>query len=187
MSLRIAAGNEMDGGRRGPGDMGASTDMYLDRLVKLIPAEAITAYPFLHSRALDVAQNVLDDEARTTTASALGANLNASLGSAAWLPAGVAWLLLLLVILLRWQATRGPNGTAQWGAVAISAVSFMLWVPVLDGAMAGSHIPGSFGIFHALIDDWKILNWHVDVQRFVPELLLVLWTILVPAFYRPST
>jgi len=76
---------------------------------------------------------------------------------------------------------------AQWGAVAISAVSFLLWVPVLDGASAASGIPGSFGIFHALVDDWKILHWPIEVQRFVPELLLVLWTILVPAFYRPSS
>ncbi len=181
MSLRIASGNDTDLGRRGPGDMGMSADLYMDRLVKLIPAEAITAYPFLHSRALDVAENVMSKEA-----GAGASNLGANLGSAAWLPAGVAWLLLLVVILLRWQATRGPNGAAQWGAVAISAISFMLWVPVLDGAMANTGMPSSFGIFHALIDDWKILNWHVDVQRFVPELLLVLWTILIPAFYRPA-
>ena len=104
-------------------------------------------------------------------------------GSAEWLPAGVAWLLLLVVILLRWQGTRGPNGAAQWGAVAISAFSFLLWVPVLDASAPG--VIGSFGIFHVLVQsEW--INWAPQVQKFVPELLLVLWTILIPAFYRPS-
>ena len=91
-----------------------------------------------------------------------------------------------MVILLRWQATRGPDGDGQWGAVAISAVSFMLWVPVLDGVGSTPAMVGSFGIFHALIDDWGLIHWAPAVQRFVPELLLVLWTILIPAFYRPS-
>ena len=92
----------------------------------------------------------------------------------------------MVVILLRWQATRGADGRPQWGAIAISAVSFLLWVPVLDGTVGSATAPGSFGIFHTLIDDWKLLDWHTEVQRFVPELLLVLWTMLIPAFYRPA-
>ncbi len=175
MSLRIASAGEAAVGRRGPDDADVSTDAYMDRLVKLIPAEAITAYPFLHSRAVDVALSVADPKIAA-----------AQYGSAAWLPAGVAWLLLMVVILLRWQATRGPDGDGQWGAVAISAVSFMLWVPVLDGVGSTPAMVGSFGIFHALIDDWGLIHWAPAVQRFVPELLLVLWTILIPAFYRPS-
>ena len=184
MSLRIASAGQ--DGRRGPGD--GAADLYMDRLVKLIPAEAITAYPFLHSRAVDVALSVADDKAAlASNASAAVASTAGQFGSAAWLPAGVAWLLLLVVILLRWQATRGPGGAPQWGAVAISAVAFLLWVPVLDGVGSSPAAVGSFGIFHALVDTWKVIDWAPQVQRFVPELLLVLWTILIPAFYRPST
>lgn len=203
MSLRIASAGEESRRRSGPG---ASADYYLDRLVKLIPAEAVAAYPFLHSRAVEVAKIVCasntaaisPDATAATGAAAAGATTTTdaflhcipSLDDANWLPAGVAWLIMIMVILLRWQATRGEHGEAQWGAVLIAAISFLLWVPVLDG-LNGVSIPGdagpagSFGIFRTMTD-LGIIHWHPQVQKFIPELLLVLWTILVPAFYRPA-
>jgi len=189
MSLRIGpSGDGEDRRRRSPDDASPAGDFYMDRLVKLIPAEAITAYPFLHSRAVDVAAMVAEKAPGAAAGSTVAAAAAGPYGSADWLPAGVAWLLLIVVILLRWQATRGPNGDAQWGAVLISAVSFLLWVPVLDGATGGnaSGAVASFGIFHVLVNDWGVIHWPPPVQKFVPELLLVLWTILVPALYKPA-
>lgn len=174
MSLRIRVARET-GGRRA-GEAGGY-DFYLDRLVKLIPAEAITAYPFLHSRAVEVADQV----AKTPVPA------NGMIQSAAWLPVGVAWLLLIIVILIRWQSTRVPGQGAQWGTVIIAAISFLLWVPVLDGIAApgAADVPSAFGIFDTLTG-WQVLAWPDEVKKFVPELLLVLWTMIIPHFYQPA-
>lgn len=177
MSLRIStpASGDGDAPRRSLGGAPpVSTDYYLSRMLKLMPGEAVVAYPFLHSRA----QQVIDDLNRTPTADSLPAPLAASPLQAAhdhWLLVAMAWLILAVVVLLRWQATRGPGG-AQWGAVFIAAISFMLWVPVMNG---------SFG----LMDTFQIYSQipvAPPVEKFIPELLLVLWSILVPAFYKPS-
>ena len=188
MSLRISAPSNDDGGtvRRGPGGAAASDsgDGYLSRLVKLIPGEAVVAYPFLHSRAEQVIKEFNGSAYGVATLHELpiiGSNADGAAptyyatGPDHWLLVAMAWLMLAVVILLRWQATRGPGG-AQWGAVFIAAVSFMLWVPVMQG---------SFGIMDT-ISIWTETPVPDPVERFIPELLLVLWTILVPAFYRPQ-
>ncbi|MDX2307209.1 MAG: hypothetical protein NW216_03115 [Hyphomicrobium sp.] len=187
MSLRISApANEDDGRvRRGPGEAAdAGGDAYLSRLVKLIPGEAVVAYPFLHSRAEQVIgefKGLPHGETKIHVwdqggvgADALGTSYYAT-GPDHWLLIAMAWLILALVVLLRWQATRGPGGP-QWGAVIIAAVSFMLWVPVMNG---------SFGIMD-LYSSLSGIAVPDPIERFIPELLLVLWTILIPAFYRPS-
>lgn len=188
MSLRISSPASDDGGRRGPGMAAVSNDYYLDRLVKLIPGEAVVVYPFLNSRATSVIYEIKTSPealaadaaagilpAASTTPSALAdAAVNAS---DHWLLISIAWLILLVVVLLRWQATRGDDGRAQWGAVAIAAVSFLLWVPVMNG---------SFGLFN-VFEIYSGIVVYQPVERFVPELLLVLWTILIPAFYRPES
>lgn len=188
MSLRISSPANDDGGRRGPGVAAVSTDYYLDRLVKLIPGEAVVVYPFLNSRAASVIEELKrDPEAIANNASAniqppAGVTPSAVADAAVnasghWLLISIAWIILLVVVLLRWQATRGDDGRAQWGAVAIAAVSFLLWVPVMNG---------SFGLFN-VFEIYSGIPVYLPVERFIPELLLVLWTILIPAFYRPES
>ncbi|MEQ8823400.1 MAG: hypothetical protein RIC14_03405 [Filomicrobium sp.] len=211
----------------------SSPDGYMAKLVKLVPAEAIALYPFLHAGALAVVQNENGDI------------------SGLWLPALVGWLVLAVVILLRWLATLGPDGKAQWGAVAIAAISFVLWVPNLgkscvtldpedagacakrpvyertssdvqfprDGALlnpaqaqvglpngfiraqvttefptavpsqpqaqpeAVIFIPANFGVFHFV--DPGAAKYKYELRDYIATLLLALWTILIPAFYRP--
>lgn len=166
MTLRIVTPRDEERrGRRSIGETDVAPDYYLARLVKLIPGEAIVIYPFLHSRAEGVVMQ--------------SAGLPAGGEFAApdhWLLIGIAWLILVVVVLLRWQATRDGNGRAQWGAVAIAAVSFFLWVPVMQG---------SFGIFETL-RIYSGVSPADAVKQFIPELLLVLWTMLIPAFYRPE-
>ena len=195
MTLRISSPADDEGGRRRDGTMPTgSTDLYLSRLVKLIPGEAVVVYPFLNSRAKSVVyeveagynaqsaanhvQNVLpaaNASPLDTTSQASSAALSIPVDPNHLLLIGIAWLILLLVVLLRWQATRDGDGRAQWGAVAIAAISFFLWVPVMDG---------SFGVFQAFENFVPVPG---PVQKFIPELLLVLWTILIPAFYRPQS
>lgn len=188
MSLRISVSESEESGRRGPGEP-VSSDYYLDRLVKLIPGEAVVAYPFLQSRAQDVILQ-MDLEEKVAQAKSAGSYtvesaqaMADSVADAAtiaspdhWLLIGIAWLILIVVVLLRWQATRGPDGRPQWGAVFIAAVSFFLWVPVMHGTF------GVIGLFESAMGD----PWPRALQRFIPELLLVLWTTLVPAFYKPQ-
>ncbi|MEQ1577885.1 MAG: hypothetical protein ABL894_09545 [Hyphomicrobium sp.] len=187
MSLRISSPSSDDGGRRGM-EAAVSTDYYLDRLVKLIPGEAVVVYPFLNSRAESVifelnskpgslAGDQAADALPAVSPSALDVTGPAFNVSDHWLMISIAWLILLVVVLLRWQATRGDDGKAQWGAVAIAAVSFLLWVPVMNG---------SFGMF-SMFELYSGLNVASPVEKFIPELLLVLWTILIPAFYRPQS
>lgn len=186
MTLRISAPSSEEGGRRSVGGPAAAPDYYLARLVKLIPGEAVVAYPFLHSRAEEVVRAV-EAEAESARQAAAAADPTAVVEPAVtglsevalsghWLLIAVAWLILLVVVLLRWQATRVENGPAQWGAVFIAAVSFFLWVPVMGG---------SFGVLDT-VQTYTGTVWPVAVQKFIPELLLILWTILVPAFYRPQ-
>ena len=194
MTLRISSPADDEGGPRRDGTMPTgSTDLYLSRLVKLIPGEAVVVYPFLNSRAKSVvyeveagdkaqaAANQVSNVLPAANASPLDVTSQASSALSSipidpnhLLLIGIAWLILLLVVLLRWQATRDGDGRAQWGAVAIAAISFFLWVPVMDG---------SFGVFHAFE---SFVHFPGPVQKFIPELLLVLWTILIPAFYRPQ-
>jgi hypothetical protein len=190
MSLRITAPLSDEEGRRvrrDPRDSpaeGESMDFYMSRLVKLIPSEAIALFPFLNSRAIDVADKVRIWRAQSADPVAVvpalpaarvesGLTINPTPDNITVF--GVAWLTLLVVILLRWHATRDDDGRSQWGAVAIAAVSFILWVPVMNG---------SFGI----LDTAQLVtatSFPPPVQKFIPELLLALWTVLVPVFYRP--
>lgn len=159
MSLRISSPGRGGQVRRGGSGEPLEPDFYMSRLIKLLPAEAVAVYPMLHNNAEDVA------EASAQISSGAG-----------WLPIAMAWFVLMLVILLRWQATRDANGNAQWGAVAIAAISFFLWVPTMNG---------SFGILEfATAAEW--IAWPKPVEEFVPEVLLIFWTIVIPAFYKPE-
>lgn len=93
-------------------------DEYLQRLLKLIPAEVQMLYsvglPFLTGA----------DSAASTKSNALS--------SGAW-----SWACLAVLVLIRAKLTAGLDKRAQWWAVGISAVSFGLWVLLSKGGFAG--------------------------------------------------
>ena len=195
MSLRIESSSGSNGSpRRGPGGEPVDEDFYMSRLVKLIPGEAIAVYPLVHSQASQVANQLAtapptslrktvdaaptsDFVAPETTIDIVQtAATSPPFYDASWLPIAVTWGVLIMVIALRWQATRGPNGDAQWGAVAIAAISFFLLAHTMGG---------TFGVLEfANSREW--IAWPQEIRDFVPQLLLTFWTILMPAFYKPQ-
>jgi hypothetical protein len=110
---------------------------YLDRLLKLIPAEVVALY-LVGSGLIPLEQP------------------GAALG----------WTLFCLagVIVVRAYGTSDPRRAVkpQWGAVAIAAVSFLIWVYSLGGptARATGYIP------------------------WLGSLLVLAWTFVVPLVYR---
>ncbi len=188
MSLRISSPGKGGHVRRGGSGEPLEPDFYMSRLIKLLPAEAVAVYPMLHNNAADVVDQVRRSGGAPSTAAtsvdpvtgvpveAMSVVSSQASSGADWLPMAMAWFVLLLVILLRWQATRDSNGNAQWGAVAIAAISFFLWVPTMNG---------TFGIMEfATAAEW--IDWPQPVKDFVPEILLIFWTIVIPAFYKPD-
>jgi hypothetical protein len=67
-----------------------------------------------------------------------------------------------LVIMVRVWGTSVPGKGPQWPAVAIAAVSFVIWVYVTGGQIA----------------TWPIKN------QFIPSAAVVVWTFIVPHFYH---
>jgi len=67
---------------------------------------------------------------------------------------------LVLVVVVRAWGTRDRRGP-QWVSVAISAVSFVLWVYAMGG---------------------RFLTYNVDVN--LAALAVLVWTTLVPVFWR---
>ena len=102
MSLRISGPDTFAASRGlGAGNTSdAGGDSYLERLVKLVPTEVIGAYPMLKASA---APNI-----------------------AHWALPLATWILLAVVIVLRWQATYSPDRGPQWTAIALAAVSFVI-------------------------------------------------------------
>ncbi len=88
---------------------------YLDRLVKLIPAEVVGLY-LVGVGVIPAGQNV---------------------GMAAW-----AGICFLAVILVRALATRDParNLGPQWVAVMVSAVAFAVWSYTMGGPFVAYHL-----------------------------------------------
>ena len=110
MSMRIRAPLPAGDVRRSRGDV--MEDPYMSRLVKLVPAEAVGPYPFLMMSAEQLTP--LD-------------------GSPRYAVYFVAWILLAIVLVVRWKATSEQGKGAQWGAVLIAAVAFFIWVHVMKG------------------------------------------------------
>ena len=105
-------------------------DSWLERLVKLVPAEVVAVYlagrPLAEGRA-----------------------------------AGIWPLVCLgLVIVVRAFGTMDKRGP-QWASVAVSAVSFVLWVYAMGG---------------------HFLNYSLDVN--IASLAVLVWTTLVPVFWK---
>jgi hypothetical protein len=127
-------------GAPAPAAGGDGLAAYADRLQKLVPAEVISLY--------------------LAGSGVIGAPDNAGLLGAVW-----TVVCLVGVIAIRVWGTRdsGPAARPQWPAVAIAAVSFLIWVYQLGG--------GPFaraGLYDAR----------------AASLLLLSWTFFVPLFYR---
>jgi hypothetical protein len=149
MTLRIiseASARNLERGLHTGRDIGGSLqDTYTTRLAKLVPAEALTAYPMF--------LNYYPPEQRT---------LNYILG--------VAAIILLVVIVLRWSATKGPDGKAQWAAIILSAISFVIYVFVLSSATD----------FAALAD---VARYSPLPMPLLSSLVLFAWTAIAPSIY----
>ncbi len=115
MTLRIiseASARNLERGLHTGRDIGGSLqDTYITRMTKLVPAEAITAYPLF----LNTIQPTTAGTSRPWQSILL-----------------VAAVVLVVVVVLRWSATKGPDGKAQWPAVILSAISFVIWVFVMS-------------------------------------------------------
>lgn len=128
-------------------DIGGSLqDTYMTRMTKLVPAEAITTYPLI---------------------------LNTVPSPRPWqMVLLVAAVVLVVVVVLRWSATKGPDGKAQWPAVILSAISFVIWVFVM----------GANSDFLAIAADLtKSAPWLQPA--LVSSLVLFAWTAIAPALY----
>ena len=119
----------------GPGGGGDDAKFYLERLVKLVPAEVLSLYL--------IGRGVLPGGESTP--------------QLAW--AGVG---LLLVILVRAYTTSDPaaNESPQWVAVAVAAVSYVIWL----------NVSGSIDL--------------ASIPSYVGTLAMLVWTFVVPFFYR---
>lgn len=152
MSLRILAPQAGTEVRSQVAETSTLVDSYMERLVKLVPAEAVAAYPLIKPLAVSVGD---------------------------WAVWFLSWVLLGVVVVLRWQTTsvagRGPQRTA----VVIACVSFVIWVYVLKGDFGLSSAVQTF----VPVADTKI----ADTTEFLSTLALVIWTIVIPVFYRGDT
>ena len=171
MSLRVRAPLPPGEVRRGPGGaaMPPMDDGYMSRLVKLVPAEAIGPFPFL----MDSARRVpLPD------------------GSPPVAVYFVAWVLLLIVIVLRGRATSVPGQGPQWGGVLVAAVAFFIWVHVMGGDFGFELLfnklasgTGADGISRTSAAV-STLGGTQELKSFVANVALMAWTTLAPVVYR---
>jgi len=172
MTLRVRAPVPQGEVRRGPSGaaMPPMDDGYMSRLVKLVPAEAIGPFPFL----LESAKNVPMPD-----------------GAASRLPVYfVAWILLLIVIVLRYKATSEPGKGPQWGGVLIAAVAFFIWAHVMGGDFGFELLlnkmssgAGTDGISRTTGVVGSAAN-TAEFKSFIANVSLMAWTTLAPVIYR---
>ena len=168
MSMRVRAPLAEGDIRRGRGEV--MEDPYMNRLVKLVPAEAVGPFPFL----MDSAER-----------------LSAADGGPRIAVYFVAWVLLLVVIVVRWQATSEPGKGAQWGAVLIAAVAFFIWAHVMHGDFgfelllnkAASSV-GPDGVTRSGDVVGAVTGGINDIKQFMANVMLMAWTTLAPVVYR---
>lgn len=170
MSLRVRAPLPEGEVRRGVGGapMPQMDDGYMSRLVKLVPAEAIGPFPFL----LESAKNVpMADGSR--------------------LPVYfVAWVLLIIVVVIRYKATTEPGKGTQWGGVLIAAVAFFIWAHVMGGDFGfeqllnrGAAGTGPDGISRTTAAIGSAVG-GVEARNFYANVALMAWTTLAPVVYK---
>lgn len=126
-----------------------SENTYLEKLVKLIPIEAIGAYLLLVPQA-------------------------AAAGS--WAKPILAWCLLIVVILLRAKTSALRAGKPRWKLVAIAAFSFALWIYMMGGDFGLFPILRYYGIDPELIApmiefyrNMVLVAWTIMVPLFVKD------------------
>lgn len=162
MSMRVRAPLPAGDVRRGRGGADVMEDPYMSRLVKLVPAEAVGPYPFL----MDYADKLTPDGSGPR-----------------WAVYFVAWVLLAIVLIVRWKTTSEPGKGAQWGAILIAATAFFIWVHVMKGDFGFELLlnkateASSRGEFGAVTP----VN---DIKQFVSNVLLMVWTTLAPVVYK---
>ena len=166
MSLRVRAPLAEGDIRRGRGEV--MEDPYMSRLVKLVPAEAVGPFPFLMQSATQ---------------------LTADSGGPRWGVYFVAWVLLLIVIAVRWRATHEQGKGAQWGAVLIAAVAFFIWVHVMNGDFGFELLfksiangVGPDGITRG-VDPAAAASKATQYKDFFSSVSLMAWTTLAPVVY----
>lgn len=108
MSLRITSYRASRSAQAQAARPRGTFDSYLERLVKLVPAEAVAAYPFLRTQAPDYG----------------------------WAEPLLAVVLLLVVIALRWRATATPSAGPQIPSIIISAISFIIYAFVVGDPLS---------------------------------------------------
>lgn len=127
---------------QGAGSPPSALQEYIDKLIKLIPAEAVAAYTAIHG---------LVSSAAKTSASAVEA--------LPWLPLlGVAF-----VVLVRGWGTRAPNGalsTIQWGGMVIAVISFLILVLSLGQPIIWKTAPETW------IGSTALIAWVFAVPYF---------------------
>ena len=135
---------------------GDSFRAYMDRLIRLIPAEVIGIY--LTVRTFAVGAGPEDSETARIMARATNATSDPFLD---WWPV----VCVALVLISRVLGTREEGGgirSVQIQAVLISVVSFVIWV---------------YAMGH------QILGFGMGDQRYVAAAVVV-WTFLIPRIYR---
>lgn len=171
MSLRVRGPLPAGEVRRGPGGapMPAMDDGYMSRLVKLVPAEAIGPFPFF----LDYANKFAPTD-----------------GSPRWSVYFVCIVLMLIVVVLRAQATREPGRGVQWGAVLIAAVAFFIFVHVMGGDFGFEQVinkmasgAGPDGISRTSGSTGGASD-PAEIRKFVSNVALMAWTTLAPVVYK---
>jgi len=112
---------------------------YMERLVKLIPAEVVGLYL--------VGQGIIPPDQKIAI---------------------VVWSIVCLglVVLVRAKTTgdRTNSISPQWGAIAVSTISFIIWVYT---------IPGPFQAYQLAIP-------------YLGSLAVLVWTFVVPFLYQGS-
>lgn len=172
MSLRIISQQSARNLESMGGAGGTLEDTYISRLGKLIPGEAVASYPLFLNGA---------KTATATTAAPSGPteSLNSALASGDWrLIALTSWIVLLVVIILRWRATKGPDGKAQWQAVAISAVAFVILVYMMEGSFGISNMAAMY-----TATPLPFADISKGAYNFLASLGLFAWTLVAPALY----
>lgn len=118
----------------------SNVSFYLEKLIKLIPTEIIGLYLTLHS---------------------IGNSPDAQKTDSYFTFISIASLLLLVFVRI-WGTNSGSWRTAQWSSVAISSVSFIIWIYAMGHAFAGVEF-----------DNYRIIS-----------ALVVIWTFGVPYLYK---
>lgn len=134
---------------------------YVDRVVKLIPAEVVSVY-LAGKSGIQAAFPPGSDANRTTTL--ISENQY-------W----VGWTVFCLasVVLVRAWATsdKGKGLKPEWPAVAIAAVSFVIWVYSLGDVFARPSLFGNLehGIWEPLLSSLFVLAWTLVVPLLYKE------------------